>query len=61
MSLVSVPYERTQARARRNFYLSDKLSHTVDLTRCAHAFSTTGDRAAENDLPNQARYDDRAG
>ena len=46
MSFVPVPYERTQTGTRRNFYLSDELSPTINFTRRAHTFSTTRDPPA---------------
>lgn len=60
MSLVSVSYERTQTRARRNFHLSNELSPTPHFARRTHAFSTTRNASAQNDLPDPARHDDRA-
>ena len=58
MSLVSVPCEGAQTKRRRDFYLSNKLPHAVDLTCHALALSTTGEPVSEDDLPNSAGYDD---
>ena len=61
MSFVSVPYEGTQTGARRNVHLPDGLPPTVDFTRRTYPFSATRNPAAEDDLPDSARHDDRAG
>jgi hypothetical protein len=61
VSFMSVSYEGTQTRTRRDVHLSDKLSPTVDFTRRIHAFSTTRNRPAQDVLPDSSRLDDRVG